>query len=119
MSEASQSVSQKINPPFRADQVGSLLRTKAVKEARTRRERGDIDAAALKTVEDTEILRIIAGQEKAGLQSITDGEFRRAWWHYDFLGGLDGVKIVDADQGIQFAGVQTKAQAPRVVGKIG
>ena len=112
-------MSDTLQPPFRADQVGSLLRTPAIKDARLRRERGDIDAAALAAVEDSEIRALIAAQERAGLQSITDGEFRRAWWHYDFLGGLDGVKIVDADQGIQFAGVQTKAQAPRVVGKIG
>ena len=112
-------MSQKLNPPFRADQVGSLLRTQAIKDARAKRERGAIDAAALTAIEDAEIKRLIAEQEKAGLQSITDGEFRRAWWHYDFIGGLDGVNIVEADQGIQFAGVQTKAQAPRVTGKIG
>ncbi len=57
-------------------------------------------------------------QEEIGLQGITDGEFRRSWWHYDFLGKLDGVELVHVDHGIQFAGVQTKAEAPRVVGKI-
>ena len=112
-------MSARLKPPFRADQVGSLLRTPAIKDARLRRERGDIDAVALAAVEDGEIRALIAAQERAGLQSITDGEFRRAWWHYDFFGGLDGVKIVEADQGIQFAGVQTKAQAPRVTGKVG
>ena len=109
----------KINPPFRADQVGSLLRTGAIKDGRAKRQRGEIDAAALAGIENAEIERIVAEQESIGLQSITDGEFRRAWWHFDFLGGLDGIEIVEAAQGIQFAGVQTKAQAPRVVGKIG
>ena len=66
-----------------------------------------------------EIEQIIAKQEEVGLQSITDGEYRRAWWHFDFLGGLDGVDIVAADQGIQFQGTQTKAQGPEVTGKLG
>ena len=63
-------MSQKINPPFRADQVGSLLRTPAIKEARAKRALGGIDAAALTAIEDAEIRRLIAGQENAGLQSI-------------------------------------------------
>jgi 5-methyltetrahydropteroyltriglutamate--homocysteine methyltransferase len=106
-------------PPFRADQVGSLLRTPAIKEARAKRARGQISAADLARIEDDEICRLIRKQEEIGLRSISDGENRRAWWHYDFLGGLDGVKIVEVDQGLQFAGVQTKSQAPRVTGKIG
>jgi 5-methyltetrahydropteroyltriglutamate--homocysteine methyltransferase len=106
-------------PPFRADHVGSLLRTAPVKEARAKREQGKISPAALKEVEDAEIKKIIGRQEAIGLRSVTDGEFRRSWWHYDFLGALDGVELVAADQGIQFAGVQTKAQVPMVKGKIG
>jgi 5-methyltetrahydropteroyltriglutamate--homocysteine methyltransferase len=106
-------------PPFRADHVGSLLRSTPVKEARAQRENGEIDAAQLKAIEDAEILKLIAKEEEIGLQSITDGEARRSWWHYDFLGQLDGVQLVTVEHGIQFAGVQTKAEAPRVVGKIG
>mgnify|MGYP005810163977 CR=1 FL=1 len=106
-------------PPFRADHVGSLLRSAAVKEARAKREKGEIDAAQLRAVEDAEIIKLIAKQEEIGLKSVTDGEYRRSWWHYDFLGALDGVEMVKVDHGIQFAGVQTKAEAPRVVGKIG
>jgi 5-methyltetrahydropteroyltriglutamate--homocysteine methyltransferase len=106
-------------PPFRADHVGSLLRSAKLKEARSRREAGIIDAAALTAIEDAEITGIIKRQEAIGLQSITDGEYRRAWWHYDFLGALDGVRLETADQGIQFAGVQTKAQVPVVRGRIG
>lgn len=106
-------------PPFRADHVGSLLRSAALKEARARREKGEIAPAAFKAIEDAEIRKVIAKQEAIGLHSITDGEYRRAWWHFDFLGELDGVELVSVDHGIQFAGVATKAEAPRVMGKIG
>ena len=106
-------------PPFRADQVGSLLRSAPLKTARSQHEAGKLDDAGLKAVEDAEIIKLIARQEAIGLQSITDGEFRRAWWHYDFLGQLNGVKMVPVESGIQFAGVQTKAEAPRVMSKIG
>jgi 5-methyltetrahydropteroyltriglutamate--homocysteine methyltransferase len=109
----------KTTAPFRADQVGSLLRSARLKEARQRREAGTLDAAGLKAVEDEEIRKLIKRQEEIGLQGITDGEFRRAWWHFDFLGGLDGVEMVAVEHGIKFAGVETKAQAPRVTGKIG
>jgi 5-methyltetrahydropteroyltriglutamate--homocysteine methyltransferase len=105
-------------PPFRADQVGSLLRPAPLKEARAKREAGQISAEELSAIEDSEIMKIIKKQEDIGLQGITDGEFRRAWWHYDFLAKLDGVELVHIDHGIQFAGVQTKAEAPRVFGKI-
>ena len=105
-------------PPFRADQVGSLLRSVALKEARAKRQKGEITAAQLKVVEDTEIDKIIRKQEEVGLQSITDGEFRRSWWHFDFLAKLDGVEQYEADRGIQFQGVVTTARAIRVVGKV-
>ncbi len=77
-----------------------------------------MSAEDLRGIEDAEIKKLIKQQENIGLKAVTDGEFRRAWWHYDFLGLLDGVKMVPVDQGIQFAGVQTKAEAPRIVGKI-
>ena len=106
-------------PPFRADHVGSFLRPAALKEARARREKGTISQAELKAVEDREIEKIVAKQEEIGLKFATDGEFRRSWWHFDFLGMLDGVELYEADQGIQFQGVQTKAQSLRIVGKLG
>ncbi len=106
-------------PPFRADHVGSLLRPAALKEARARREKGAISPAELKAVEDREIEKIIARQEEIGLELATDGEFRRSWWHFDFLSMLDGVELYESDQGIQFRGVQTKAQGIRIVGKLG
>ena len=105
-------------PPFRADQVGSLLRSAPLKEARARREANAITDAELKAVEDTEIEKIIRKQEEVGLQAITDGEYRRSWWHFDFLAKLDGVEQYEAEQGIQFQGVMTKARGIRVVGKV-
>jgi 5-methyltetrahydropteroyltriglutamate--homocysteine methyltransferase len=110
---------KRTKPPFRADHVGSFLRPGALKEARAKREKGAITAAELKAVEDREIENIVQKQEQLGLQLATDGEFRRSWWHFDFLGRLDGVEIYEAEQGIQFRGVQTKAQGLRVVGKLG
>ena len=83
---------QRTKPPFRADHVGSLLRTAPVKEARARAAKSEISAADLKAVEDREIERIIKRQEDVGLSAITDGEFRRSWWHLDFLWGLAGVE---------------------------
>ncbi len=106
-------------PPFRADMVGSLLRTAPLKQAREKREAGQIDDAALKAVEDEEIRKVIRKQEEVGLQAVTDGEFRRAFWHYDFLEELDGVQGVWLDQGVQFKGAQLKPKGLRVVGKIG
>ena len=82
------------SPPFRADHVGSLLRTAPLKEARAKHEKGEISADALKAVEDREIAAIIRKQEDIGLKAVTDGEFRRAFWNYDFLGALPGVEAV-------------------------
>jgi 5-methyltetrahydropteroyltriglutamate--homocysteine methyltransferase len=106
-------------PPFRADVVGSLLRTAPLKQARARREKGEITQAQLAEVEDREIEKIIKKQEEVGLKCATDGEFRRSWWHFDFYGMLDGVEIHDLDHGIQFQGVQTKARTPRITGRLG
>ena len=105
--------------PFRADHVGSLLRPPALKEARAKHAKGEIDDAALKAVEDREIAAVIRKQEDVGLGLATDGEFRRSWWQFDFYKGLDGVELYSTGQGIAFAGVQTKAESVRVIGKIG
>jgi 5-methyltetrahydropteroyltriglutamate--homocysteine methyltransferase len=106
-------------PPFRADVVGSILRTAPLKEARAKRETGEISAAQLTEVENREIEKIIKRQEEVGLKVATDGEFRRSWWHFDFYGGLDGVEIYELDHGIQFQGVQTKPRSIRIHGKLG
>jgi 5-methyltetrahydropteroyltriglutamate--homocysteine methyltransferase len=109
---------QRTKPPFRADQVGSLLRSAPVKAARTKRATGEITPGELKAVEDAEISKLVARQEAIGLQAVTDGEFRRSWWHYDFLSHLDGVELVSVAQGLQFKGTQTKAEGLHVHGKI-
>jgi len=110
---------QRIMPPFRADHVGSLLRPAALKEARARHERGEISDAALREIEDREIEKAIKKQEEIGLKLATDGEYRRSWWHFDFFRCLDGVILYTADHGIQFHGVQTKAHALKIDGRLG
>ena len=106
-------------PPFRADHVGSLLRPATLKQARAQRERGEITAEELKTIEDREIEAVIRKQEEAGLRSVTDGEFRRAFWNYDFLGQLDGVEAYLGERKIKFQGPQPKPMMLRVIGKVG
>src|SRR6201999_171202 len=101
------------------DHVGSLLRPAALKEARAKRVKGEMSVADLKAVEDREIERVIRKQEEAGLQAVTDGEFRRSWWHLDFLWGLDGVERHVMDSGVAFAGVNTRAEGIKVTGKVG
>jgi 5-methyltetrahydropteroyltriglutamate--homocysteine methyltransferase len=112
-------MSRRTKPPFRADHVGSLLRPLALKEARERRARGEIDAAALAAAEDREIERIIRRQEEVGLEAVTDGEFRRSWWHLDFLWGLDGVERHSLLSGVSFSGMTTRAEGVRVDGRVG
>jgi len=108
-----------VNPPFRADIVGSFLRTPALKDARARHESGALSDAGLREVEDAEIANVVAHQAAAGLKLATDGEFRRTWWHFDFFDGLDGVTVVEQDHGIQFQGVQTTSRGLRINEKIG
>lgn len=105
--------------PFRADTVGSFLRPAAIKNAREQYAAGQIDKTQLTRIEDEAIRDVVSKQIANGLQVVTDGEFRRAWWHFDFFGGLEGVELFEAEQGIQFNGVQTKAHGVRVVGKLG
>ncbi len=109
---------KKTAPPFRAEMVGSLLRSAALKAARAKYDNGQLTASQLKQIEDREIEKIVKKQEEIGLQLATDGEFRRAWWHFDFLKRLEGVELFDAKQGIQFNGVQKKAENVRVTGKL-
>src|SRR3989337_704435 len=112
-------MSNKMTAPFRADHVGSLLRPKAIHEARAPKAKGDITAEQLKEVEDREIELLIKKQEEVGLKSITDGEFRRSWWHLDFLWGLDGVEKNVMDTGIAFAAVTPPNEGIKVTGKLG
>ena len=114
-------MSQRSKPPFRADHVGSLLRSAPLREARDKRKRGEISAEALKEVEDREIERLIQKQEAIGLESITDGDYRRISWNYDFLENLDNVESYAGERRIKFAasGPQPRAVLLRVTGKLG
>jgi 5-methyltetrahydropteroyltriglutamate--homocysteine methyltransferase len=112
-------LAMRTRPPFRAAHVGSLLRPASVHEARAKFAAGDLNSAGLKAVEDTEISRVIKKQEDIGLKAVTDGEFRRSWWHLDFLWGLDGVGKHVMDAGITFAGMATRAEGVRVDDKLG
>jgi methionine synthase II (cobalamin-independent) len=112
-------MARRTKPPFRADHVGSLLRTAPLKQARAKREKGEISADELKKVEDREIAAIIGKQEDIGLAAVTDGEFRRAFWNYDFLGALPGVEAYLGERKIKFQGVNPKPMMLRVTGKLG
>ncbi len=101
------------HPPFRADHVGSLLRPSSLKEARARRERGEISLADLRAVENAAIEDVIARQADIGLRSATDGEFRRAMWHFDFLEHLDGVESFRSDHGIAFKDIEHRPKGLR------
>jgi len=105
--------------PYRADQVGSLLRPAWLSEARQQARCGELDATALAVIEDRAIFEAVQRQEKIGLQSITDGEFRRDWWHLDFLAHLEGVTLRE-NPGPKFkvAGQGEQPPIATVTGKI-
>lgn len=107
-----------ITLPCRYDHVGSLLRTDALVAARAQYKAGDITYEALTKVEDAEIIQLIERQKQNGVQAITDGEFRRSWWHFDFLGGLDGVEYYEKEQGLAFHKMETRKEGIRVVSKV-
>ena len=111
-------MSKAARPPFRADHVGSLLRPPELREARARAARGEIDRAALRAAEDQAIRGAVALQESVGLQSVTDGEFRRDWWHIDFLRGFDGVETSTQSFGVKFEGADEQPPLMKVTGKI-
>ena len=110
---------QRDSAQYRAEVVGSFLRPAAIKQAREQFQKGEIDAVSLRRIEDEAIRDVVTHQRACGLKVVTDGEFRRAWWHFDFFDGLEGVERYESEQGIQFNGVQTKAHGIRVTGKIG
>jgi len=107
-------------PPFRADQVGSLLRPASLADARARWKRGELDADALREAEDRAVGEAVKRQESIGLAGITDGEFRRDWWHLDFLGQLDGVTLTEnSGQKFKFAGQSEQPPIASVTGRVG
>ena len=111
---------QRTKPPFRADHVGSLLRSAALKDARVKRASGAISADELRAIEDREIETLIKKQEAVGLRSITDGEYRRKSWQTDFIAALPGIKTVVGQRKVAFqGGVQPQQLLVRVAGKLG
>ena len=107
-------------PPFRADQVGSLLRPASLADARARWKRGELDAVALREAENRAVAEAVKRQESIGLAGITDGEFRRDWWHLDFLGQLDGVTLTEnSGQKFKFAGQSEQPPIASVTGRVG
>ncbi len=106
-----------MKPPFRADHVGSLLRPAWLADARRQWKAGTLPADALKEAEDRAVREAVAKQEAIGLESITDGEFRRDWWHLDFMGQLDGVTMT-VNPGPKFGGTEEQPPIPSVTGKV-
>ena len=98
--------------PFRADHVGSLLRPAALKTARDQFARKEITREQLRTAEDAAVRHVVKLQEESGLQSITDGEQRRDWWHIDFLCGFDGITTTAGSFGVDFHGTTKEEQPP-------
>ena len=103
-------MSKRSKPPFRADHVGSLLRSAPLKEARKMHASGAFDTVTLNSVEDQEIELVVKKQEEIGLDAVTDGEFRRSWWHLDFLWSLEGVTKIDMGSGIAFSRTTPRAE---------
>ena len=106
------------NAPFRCDIVGSFLRPDVLKQARADFNAGTIDAAQLKTVEDVAIRDLVAKQKAAGLKVVTDGEFRRSYWHLDFMWGLGGIERRTSREGYRFHDEETTADTAVVTGPI-
>ncbi|MGN1377871.1 MAG: 5-methyltetrahydropteroyltriglutamate--homocysteine S-methyltransferase [Dorea sp.] len=109
---------EKKQTPFRYDYVGSFLRPAYLKEARKNYEEGKITAGELKSVEDRAITELVEKQKKAGYHVITDGEFRRATWHLDFMWGFDGVAHKKTEKGVAFHGEPALIDDTWLTGKI-
>jgi methionine synthase II (cobalamin-independent) len=107
-----------MKPPFRADQVGSLLRPAALAAARARFKQGILSAEGLREVEDGSIRAIVDKQLSIGLRSITDGELRRDYWHIDFLRQLDGVTTTVMANQSRFGGTDEQPPMASVTGKV-
>lgn len=107
-----------LNPPFRADVVGSYLRPDFLIQARTQFVDGKITQKELTDIENRAITELVAKQKAAGLHVITDGEFRRSWWHLDFMWGLQGVEKTSLKEGYKFQGVESRPETARLTGKI-
>ena len=107
-----------LKPPFRADVVGSYLRPDYLTEARAKFAREEINQQALTEIENKAITDLVHKQKAAGLHVITDGEFRRSWWHLDFMWGLNGVEKASLKEGYKFQGIESRPETARLTGKI-
>ncbi len=107
-----------LKTPFRYDYVGSFLRPASLKKARQDYENGDLPRNELRRIEDREITDLVRKQKAAGYHVITDGEFRRAYWHLDFMWGLQGIDHVELSHGYYFHGEETTHGTARCTGKI-
>lgn len=120
MSKLFPQATQRTTAPFRFDIVGSFLRPENLKQARQQCSCGDISCADLTQVENQEIEKLVAQQKAVGLQAVTDGEFRRTFWHLDFLAALDGVEEVEAEKfSVQFKHHNVRPKTLKIVDKIG
>ena len=104
----------KENAPFKYDFVGSFLRPETLKKARIDYAEGNITSEDLTKAEDEEIIKLIAKQKEAGYHVITDGEFRRSYWHLDFMWGLNGIEHIELDHGYFFHGEEYKRRKPSI-----
>lgn len=118
MSNFFENTTKRTKVPFRYDVVGSFLRPQAIKEAREKFAVGEITQGELSEIEDEQIKKLVAKQKEIGLKAVTDGEFRRSYWHLDFFWGFDGVDHVLLDHGYFFNGEETRADSARLSGKI-
>lgn len=118
MEETTVTLNRKV-PPFRADQVGSFLRPQVLKEAKAKFNEGLISKEELRSVEDAEIIKLVEKQKKVGLTAVTDGEFRRTWWHLDYIEALEGIEVFDLSASGLFHGAMNKAKGYTVAGKLG
>lgn len=118
MDQAFDNAIQRDSVPFRHDIVGSFLRPQPIKEAREKYAKGELSSEALKDIEDEAISRLVKKEIAVGLKAVTDGEFRRSWWHLDFMWGLEGVEKSDITKGYKFKNAKTRAETARLSGKI-
>ncbi|WFA84194.1 5-methyltetrahydropteroyltriglutamate--homocysteine S-methyltransferase [Paenibacillus amylolyticus] len=109
---------QRTVTPFRYDIVGSFLRPSTLKDARLKYQNGEITTEQLNEVENAEIVKLVQKQKEVGLQAVTDGEFRRSWWHLDFFWGLNGVERTIIEEGYRFNGATSRPETARLSGKI-
>lgn len=105
-------------PPFRADVVGSYLRPEPLRKARADHQNGLLTAEELKTAEDIAVRNLIRNQKNAGLFVVTDGEFRRSWWHLDFMWGLDGIAKAESSSDHRFHDHKGRTETARLTGKL-